>query len=189
MATPIENYLSKIQTAVYGKDVRQSIYNAINRCYLDATVGITPDITVVSTSTGSVVTITVGAVKRQFTITNGQATNEQVETYVQEWLDAHPEATTTVEDGSITEDKLEPTLAEQIKNGGNSKQGFLILRSILDHIAYTADVSGLLEDYDGSHWKVATKFFLKEMNLPMTTIQNTLNPEDPIPQLSRQMTV
>ena len=52
MATPIENYLSKIQTAVYGKDVRQSIYNAINRCYLDATVGITPDITVVSTSTG-----------------------------------------------------------------------------------------------------------------------------------------
>lgn len=148
MATPIENYLSKIQTAVYGKDVRQSIYNAINRCYLDATVGITPDITVVSTSTGSVVTITVGAVKRQFTITNGQATNEQVETYVQEWLDAHPEATTTVEDGSITEDKLEPTLAEQIKNGGNSKQGFLILRSILDHIAYTADVSGLLEDYD-----------------------------------------
>ena len=36
----------------------------------------------------------------------GAATDEQVTTSVNAWLDAHPEATTTVEDGSITQKKL-----------------------------------------------------------------------------------
>ena len=36
----------------------------------------------------------------------GGATDAQVQTAVETWLDAHPEATTTVEDGSISEEKL-----------------------------------------------------------------------------------
>lgn len=38
MAT-IQDYLSKIKTAVYGKDVRQSIYDAIHQCYEDGRSG------------------------------------------------------------------------------------------------------------------------------------------------------
>lgn len=36
----IQEYLSKIATAVYGKDVRQSIIDAINQCYEDAIKGV-----------------------------------------------------------------------------------------------------------------------------------------------------
>lgn len=42
--------------------------------------------------------VTIGGIKNP--------TNEQVESAVKSWLDKHPEATTTVEDGSITTDKL-----------------------------------------------------------------------------------
>lgn len=38
----------------------------------------------------------------------------QAETYISAWLDDHPEATTTVEDGSITKAKLHSTLADDI---------------------------------------------------------------------------
>lgn len=34
----IQNYLNQIKTAVFGKDVRQSIYDAIKQCYDDASV-------------------------------------------------------------------------------------------------------------------------------------------------------
>lgn len=36
----IQEYLSKIGTAVYGKDVRQSIIDAIKQCYEDAIKGV-----------------------------------------------------------------------------------------------------------------------------------------------------
>lgn len=42
-------------------------------------------------------------------------TDEQVSTAVSAWLDEHPEATTTVEDGSITEEKLHPDLVDTLK--------------------------------------------------------------------------
>lgn len=35
---------------------------------------------------------------------------------VSEWLDEHPEATTTVQDGSITEDKIDPLFLPRIEN-------------------------------------------------------------------------
>lgn len=38
----------------------------------------------------------------------GQPTDEQTNSAVTKWLDEHPEATTTVQDGSITEEKLSP---------------------------------------------------------------------------------
>jgi len=40
--------------------------------------------------------------------------NDTIETAVDNWLDAHPEATTTVEDGAISEAKLNSTLADKI---------------------------------------------------------------------------
>ncbi len=36
-------------------------------------------------------------------------TDDQVEAAVSDWLDAHPEATTTVEDGAVTQVKLSDT--------------------------------------------------------------------------------
>lgn len=41
--------------------------------------------------------------------------DEEIQTYVTDWLDDHPEATTTVEDGSITWDKLSPALQARIE--------------------------------------------------------------------------
>ena len=37
MATTLESLLSDILNTVYGKDVRQSIHDAIEQCYADAT--------------------------------------------------------------------------------------------------------------------------------------------------------
>lgn len=41
-----------------------------------------------------------------FTVTNGDADAQEIQSMINDWLDAHPEATTTVEDGSITGNKL-----------------------------------------------------------------------------------
>ena len=45
-------------------------------------------------------------------------TDEQIGTAVSNWLTDHPEATTTVEDGSITEEKLSADVRNTIENGG-----------------------------------------------------------------------
>ena len=45
-------------------------------------------------------------------------TDEQVQTAADAWLNAHPEATTTVQDGSITEQKLSESLAGKISSAG-----------------------------------------------------------------------
>lgn len=42
--------------------------------------------------------------------------DEQVQTAVQIWLDEHPEATTTIEDGSVTMEKLHGDVSAKIKN-------------------------------------------------------------------------
>jgi hypothetical protein len=47
-------------------------------------------------------------------------TEEQVSSAVSEWLDEHPEATTTVEDGSITEEKLSEDLKENLVKAASS---------------------------------------------------------------------
>ena len=39
--------------------------------------------------------------------------------YVSEWLDAHPEATTRIEDGSITARKLNVTVTYTVDSNGN----------------------------------------------------------------------
>ncbi len=40
----------------------------------------------------------------------GQPTDQQTENAVTKWMDNHPEATTTVQDGAITEEKMNPVL-------------------------------------------------------------------------------
>lgn len=75
--------------------------------------GESPEVDVAETAEG--VTITVNG--NSYTVKNGEngtATDEQVAA----WLDAHPEATTTVQDGSITEAKLSESLAGKISSAG-----------------------------------------------------------------------
>lgn len=45
-----------------------------------------------------------------------QVLGADIEGAVEKWLDDHPEATTTVEDGSITEVKLASALADKVNN-------------------------------------------------------------------------
>lgn len=47
----------------------------------------------------------------------GLPTDAQTAQAVSDWLDAHPEATTTVQDGSITKAKISSSFIEEIKNG------------------------------------------------------------------------
>ena len=51
----------------------------------------------------------------------GKPTDEQVTTAVDAWLDAHPEATTTVEDGSISYAKLNSSLKGTVDDVGDLK--------------------------------------------------------------------
>ena len=65
-----------------------------------------PTITSRSVVGGTEVTIKSGNAQTTFTVSNGTATDTQVETYINAWLTAHPEATTTVQDGAISTAKL-----------------------------------------------------------------------------------
>lgn len=49
------------------------------------------------------------------------AISDGLEEYVNDWLDAHPEATTTVEDGSITARKLNVTVTYTVGANGDLK--------------------------------------------------------------------
>lgn len=64
--------------------------------------GFSPTITATQTSTGATITITDKTGTSTVSLINGTATDAQVA----DWLDAHPEATTTVQDGAITNPKL-----------------------------------------------------------------------------------
>lgn len=96
----IEEYLSKIQSAIYGKDVRQSIHDAIAQCYSD-----------VSNPTLS-----------------SDAMKTTVNTRIQELLDNGTLSNMTIADGSIetvkiadkaiTEDKLTSEIVESLHSAG-----------------------------------------------------------------------
>lgn len=112
----IDEIIEIIKHAIYGRDVRQAIVDALNQCYIDASEGITPQITTEQAYNGTKVIITIGAVEKSFTIQNGTATDEQVERYISDWLDAHPEATTTVQDGTISIEKLSKDLKDKLND-------------------------------------------------------------------------
>lgn len=67
----ISTFLQQILNAVYGKDVRQAIHDAIQTCYEDASAGITPTITVNTVTGGHSVSITVGDDTQTFTVLDG----------------------------------------------------------------------------------------------------------------------
>jgi len=69
----VKTYLDNILSAIYGKDVRQSIHDAIQQCYIDATTGITPEIEIEQISGGHKVDITIGSDVKSFNIMDGTA--------------------------------------------------------------------------------------------------------------------
>ena len=144
----IQTYLDYILSKVYGKDVRQAIVDAIRQCYIDSSEGITPIITTAAITGGTRVTVTVGAVSNYFDIMNGTATNAQVQTYVTEWLNAHPEATTTVADGSITAAKLDPNLELGVSDGS------VTLPKLSDTLVNIVDVNLLAGMTYDNQWRL-----------------------------------
>lgn len=89
----------------------------------DGTDGYSPSASVTQVTGGAKITITDENGTTEVTVVNGQdgqdgqdgtATDAQVETYVEAWLDAHPEAITTVQNDSITRQKLNADVASKI---------------------------------------------------------------------------
>lgn len=72
----------------------------------DGIDGFSPVASVTQTETGARISITDKNGTTTADVTNGTATDAQAETYINAWLTDHPEATTTVADGSITQEKL-----------------------------------------------------------------------------------
>ena len=117
----IQEYLDLIKNAIYGKDVRQAIHDGILQCYLDASgdhyerldrnkVNQPLDGNNQPTNgTSGQLLRTKGNGATEWSDV-GLPTDEQTAQAVSDWLDAHPEATTTVQDGSLTEAKFSNTL-------------------------------------------------------------------------------
>ena len=97
-------YLSNAwtKTTLYGKG--QDGQNGQNGT--NGQDGYSPTASVTQTTTGATISITDANGTTTASVTNGTATDAQVATYVDAWLDDHPEATTTVADGSVTQAKL-----------------------------------------------------------------------------------
>lgn len=109
----ISDLLNQIKTAVYGKDVRQAIHDAIQQCYLDSAEGITPVITTETVSGGHNIKITVGADTTTVFVANGQngqnGTNGTNGTNGQDGQDGH-DGVGSLPDGTYT--------AQEIHTGG-----------------------------------------------------------------------
>ena len=107
----------------------------------------------------------------------GGADPDVIEAKVQDWLDAHPEATTTVQDGSITEQKLATSIAQKLG----------LISSLSDEIAPLIDKSrpainglsgytryGAVADYDSKWWGNATMTFRMHVVVPIPSGTNIL---------------
>lgn len=113
----IENGIAENAKALASKIGQEEVDTAVESALETAKEsgqfdGATPVIETSKIDGVTTITITIGEEVHTITINDGTATDEQVEAFVQEWFDEHPEATATVEDGSITYDKL----AEDVKN-------------------------------------------------------------------------
>ena len=76
----------------------------------------------------------------------GGADPAVIERAVQDWLDAHPEATTTVQDGSITEQKLATSIAQKLG----------LISSLSDEIEHNSDVLNNAFDIYSAGWVVGS---------------------------------
>lgn len=97
MASKIEQFLNKILSSRYGKDVRQAIHDGIKQCYSD--------------------------------VTNPDLNTEAFETAVQNKIDSGALAAMTIADGSITKEKLDRDITENIET---NTQDITNLKSALD---------------------------------------------------------
>lgn len=78
----------------------------------DGQDGFSPIATVEATSTGVKISITDKTGTTSATVQNGTATDAQVAA----WLEAHPEATTTVQDGAISKSKLASDVSDVLES-------------------------------------------------------------------------
>ena len=58
-----------------------------------------------------------------FTVTNGDASDAEIQGFIDDWLDEHPEATTTVQDGAVTMAKLAPDVVAKFDDKATSNTG------------------------------------------------------------------
>ena len=72
--------------------------------------GYSPTVSVTQTDSGATISVTDGTGTTTATVENGTATDAQVAA----WLDDHPEATTTVQNRAITENKLSDSVYEKL---------------------------------------------------------------------------
>lgn len=122
MAT-IKEYLEQIKTAIYGKDVRQAIHDGIEQCYIDARgeYKVNRPLDDEKQPTDGIngqLLRTKGDGSTEWT-DFGLPTDEQTETAINAWLEDHPEATTTVQDGAISPSKLNTELYRTYKQSGS----------------------------------------------------------------------
>lgn len=94
--------------------------------------GYSPEVTVSEVEGGVEVRISDQSGITTATVYNGTATDEQVA----DWLDNHPEATTTVEDGSVTVAKLAADTLTLINSGAISNALKTALLTIAQKVAY-----------------------------------------------------
>lgn len=108
-----------IRTAVFGKDVRENIAKGIET--IDDRVSSFDKIKLNAPSNGNdsygKILQSTGDGGTHWT-SFGLPTDQQTSTAVTEWLNDHPEATTTVEDGAITSAKLDTDLYKMYKEAG-----------------------------------------------------------------------
>lgn len=105
----ISTYLQRILNAIWARDVRQAIHDAIRQCYDDSSTT-----TNIVNSMATATAADVGKTLRAKAVSGGKVTKWEfsesnphaIEQAVDDWLDEHPEATTSVEDASITADKF-----------------------------------------------------------------------------------
>ena len=87
-----------------------------------------------------------------FTVTNGDASDAKIQGFINDWLDEHPEATTTVQDGAITFSKLSNDVKSKIGGGGSGVMSFSRLPyQIFTGFNYQAWCQHNIAEYNGEY--------------------------------------
>lgn len=108
MAT-IQDYLNNILKAVYGKDVRQSIHDAIYQCYQDGKAG-----QLDLTARTKIAEIEKNIQEILESGTTAETVQEKVQSVINSMVSDGMLANMTIADGSITKEKLAPDLEIEV---------------------------------------------------------------------------
>ena len=102
---------------------KSSIVNAINEAAQSGGGDVVSIANIAKTGTSGLVdtyTITMtDGTTYTFTVTNGDASDAKIQQFIEDWLDEHPEATTTVQDGAVTMSKLSSDVKSQLGTRAN----------------------------------------------------------------------